>query len=390
MKKVLKISLIASMALSLSCADEIKSVDKFSDMFAHGSANGQIRSMYVGNQSDTVDNSATAIGGMLKYESASLNGISMGYGFNTSSDIGTMSGDGIERNEELSSANRNYTALSEGYLNYSNSNLNLRLGRQVLDTPLADSDDIRMIPNTFEAYVATYKASDFTLMAGNLQRWQGVDAGLDDGWVDTGDTGTWFGGITYASDIEVNAWFYSVGKLTNALYADISYTQEVDKDISLSIAGQYLNETEADNSGIEASIYGASVGLEAYGLGLSLAYNKSTKVESKASFAGFGGGTMFTSMDTMIIDEITFDSDAEALVIGASYTISGIDLSYAYGDFAGEDSSATKAHVIEQDLVLEYGVNDNLAVAAIYVVFADKEDSANDWNLAQLIVTYDF
>jgi len=33
--------------------------------------------------------------------------------------------------------------------------------------------------------MATYELNDFIFTAGDLQRWQGYDAGLDDGWVDT-------------------------------------------------------------------------------------------------------------------------------------------------------------------------------------------------------------
>ena len=370
--------------------ENIKPVDQFDDTFTQGTTTGYGRSMYLGNQSNSGDNFAIAVAGMLKYQSASLNGFSIGYGFNTSKDIAALSGKGNEINTELSSVYRDYTAFSEAYINYSYSNLNLRLGRQVLDTPLADSDDIRMIQNTFEAYVATYEVSNFTLMAGKLEKWQGVDAGLDNRWVLTGDAGTWFGGITYSSDIEINAWLYNVSKLTKARYTDVTYTQEIDKDMSLSIAGQYLKETEVENSGIEAKIYGASVALETNTFGLNLAYNKSTKIETKASFSGFGGGAMFTSMDYMIIDEITLDSDAQAIVIGASYAISDFDFSFAYGNFTSEDSSATKAHIVEQDIALEYIVYDNIVATAIYVDFADKENSANDWKQTRLMIGFDF
>ena len=53
--------------------------------------------------------------------------------------------------------------MAEAYINYKYDTLNFRAGRQVLNTPLADSDDICMIQNTFEAYVATYN-----LWSGNL------------------------------------------------------------------------------------------------------------------------------------------------------------------------------------------------------------------------------
>ena len=392
MKNILKLSLVTCMAISFLNAQDVKSEGSLSE----GKVTGEIRSKYLGVSSDAQDNHATAIGAMIKYESASLYDMSAGFGFNTSEDIGSLSGDRSknERNPELSSSNGEYTVLSEAYLNYSNSNLNVRLGRQVVDTPLADSDDIGMIANTFEAYMATYELSNITLTAGNLQKWQGVDTGLDDGWLDTGDTGTWLGGITYSSDVEASAWFYSVGGLTNAIYADVSYTQKINDDTSLNIAGQFINEAEVDNSGVEANIIGASLGLEVQGLGLSLAYNQSSKADAKASFSGFGGGTLFTNMDIMIIDEITEDRDAQAFVIGASYAISHLNLSYAYGNFTGDANSlSAKEHIVEQDIILEYELNENLALEVIYVMSSDEESSVDtgfDFNSAEVKLSYVF
>lgn len=380
MKNIVKLSLVACMAISFLNAEEAK-------------INGQIRSGYVGVDGHNEDNYATALGGMIKYESASLYDINAGFGFTTTQDVDFMSGKDDKRNEELSSAKGDYTVLGEAYLNYSNSNLNVRLGRQVVDTPLADSDDIRMVANTFEAYMATYELPNMVLTAGNLQRFQGFDAGLDDGWVKTGEDGTWLAGLAYSSTIELNAWFYDISKLTQAIYVDAGYTHEISSDISLNVAAQYLNESEVNNSAIEASIYGASVGVESNGLGLSLAYNNSARSDGKGSFSGFGGGTLFTSMDTMILDEITQDSDAQAFVVGASYAISHMNLSYAYGNFTAEDSASAKEHIVEQDIILEYEVNENLALEAIYVLSSDEESSVDteyDFTITQVMLKYNF
>jgi hypothetical protein len=55
-----------------------------------------------------------------------------------------------------------------------------RIGRQLIDTPLANTDDIRMHPNTFEAAIATYSGIDkTTLIGGCIKRWAGYDSGDD-------------------------------------------------------------------------------------------------------------------------------------------------------------------------------------------------------------------
>jgi len=51
-------------------------------------------------------------------------------------------------------------------------NLLLKIGRQELDTPFADSDDIAMIPNSFEAAIFTsnYLANS-SIFLGYIKRW---------------------------------------------------------------------------------------------------------------------------------------------------------------------------------------------------------------------------
>lgn len=382
-------------------AKEVSSVNKLENIFKDGKVSGELRSMYAAYDKKAVSETdvyATAVGGELKYETASLYGFSAGAAFITSQDLSFATGDKNKgrQNDELSSSSGAYTELSEAYINYAYNGLNLRAGRQVLDTPLADSDDIRMIKNTFEAYVATYEISNFTFMAGNLRNWQGVDAGLDNKWSNkTGENGTWFGGISYASDfVDANAWYYNVTKLTHAAYADIDFHYNLNDDVLIHTTFQYLNEKELNDSNTSADIYGALVELEAYGLAVNVAYNKARKINGKSSFSGFGGGTLFTSMDTMILDEIAQDRDANAIVGAIEYNISDFGFVYAYGSFNGDkDSGGNKAHIVEQDMGIEYSLNDNFSASAYYIISSDEESSTKtsyDWERTQVTLTYSF
>jgi len=426
MNKLLKISLTTAMILSVSYAEdnvvekrdripsvkkaigtvgetEVKKIDRvnqFKHMFSDGKVTGQIRTVYAGyeqKKDGEADTYATALGGTLKYELASLYGFNGGIAFKTSQDLLFATGEKekAKHNPELSSSKGNYTELTEAYVNYKYKDFNFRAGRQVIDTPLADSDDIRMISNTFEAYIATYEFNNFSFMAGNLQKWQGSDAGLDDGWVSAGENGTNFGGISYDDKLlEFSVWYYNITKSTNAFYADIGINYQFNNDYSIHGGVQYLNESQLDNSGVEAEIYGVMAEFVAYDLGFNLAYNKSNKKTDKESFSGTGGGTMYTSMDTMIIDEITKDRDVSAVVAGLSYSINDFNLLYAYGDFKGDrDSQGKQAHIVEQNIGLEYNANDEFVVAAIYVIEEDKENSLkteNDFNRAQVMINYNF
>lgn len=388
----------------LVVADEIIEAEKeattINEMFEEGKISGEIRSMYAGYDLKKIgekDTYATAIGGHLKYELAELNGFSAAAAFAISHDIGFATGDeGVKQNPELSSSDGEYSVLREAYLNYNGGDFNFRAGRQLIDTPLADSDDIRMIANTFEAYIASYQLSNFSFMAGKLQKWQGYDADLESGWVRAGEDGTWFGGVNYADDItRANAWYYNVTKLTNAAYFDLTLGYEISSDISISAGVQYLNESEISSSATKADIYGALAELSAYNFTFGAAYNSSSKNADSGSFSGFGGGALFTSMDTMILDEITYDRDAEAVVGSISYEIDDLTLTYAYGDFSGgADGLGNRAHIVEQNIGAQYSViKDKLLVHAIYAVRNDKESLAktdNDWSRFQLMAAYSF
>lgn len=368
----------------------------FSDMFKNGKTTGQIRAIYAGYdfKNDT-DTHATSIGGQLKYELAELNGFNGAVAFYTANDIDSATGSGANHNNELSSTKGNYTDVTEAYINYKYDGFNFRGGRQVIDTPLADSDDIRMIPNTFEAYIASYTLEHFTFLAGNLQKWQGYDAGLDNGWQKAGTDGTWMASVSFEEDnINASAWYYNITKSLDAYYADGSYNYEIDQDSSVTLNAQVLIEKELNNSANEADIYGASADATFYGFGVHAAYNKAIVATGKQSFSGFGGGALFTSMDTMILDVIAVDRDADAIVGGISYVYDDLNLFYAYGDFRGDkDSTEQKAHIVEQNLGFEYDLNENFRISTIYAVDENKEvpsDAGTNFDRLQVMAAYNF
>ena len=391
MKKIITLSLIS---LNLLASQTISS--SIEDMFNNGSLSGEIRTLHSSYTNDNSENSyATAIGGSLNYELANYNGFSGGVEFRTSQDINLLTGEGDKFNDELSSVNGNYNQLTQAYISYEYENLKLSVGRQLLDTPLADSDDIRMIANSFEAYILTYKLNDFSFVAGNVQKWQGVDAGLDDGWIKTAKYGVNLAAVLYTNDtIEATLWYYNITKVSNAIYSDITTTLELSKDFSLDLALQYLDESELNDSGVEATIYGVSTSLDYNNFGFTLAYNHSSKVDGKSSFSGFGGGTLYTSMDSKILDEIVQDRDADSIMVSVSYELDNLSLSYAYGDFSGDKNSLGKeAHIVEQNFCLEYALSDDLTLSSTYAIDDNKDDSSsedfNDKNL-RFFASYSF
>jgi len=369
---------------------EVTEVDKIKKMFKKGKVSGQLKMMY-SEVAAPGEAFATAIGGIIKYELAAYHGFNAGAAVYTSYDIPFASGEGAKHNSEMSSDVGHHTDMSEAFVNYRYEALNFRAGRQVLDTPLADSDNVRMIQNTFEAYVATYKISGLEFMAGNIQRWHGSGAGLELGWLETGTDGTNFAGVAYADGVEFDVWYYNITDLAQVAYFDVGIEYNVNETFLLHAMVQYLNESELGNSATAASIYGTLVELVAYDIGLNIAVNKSEKRTGKESFSGFGGGTLFTNMDTMTIDAITLDREALSYILGVVYSYDDLEFLYAYGDFDGESNSrGEKAHIVEQNIGIGYNFNEEFVVGAIYVTQDDKIDSLNSWSRFQVALNYNF
>lgn len=369
---------------------ELSEVNRVKKMFKKGEISGQIKLSYA-DVAEPGNAYATAVGGIVKYELAEYRGFNAGVALYSSNDIGFASGEGAKRSSELSSDVGNHADISEAYINYKYKDFSLRAGRQTLNTPLADTDDIRMIQNSFEAYVAKYNYSGIEFMLGNIQQWHGFDAGLEDGWSKTGEEGTNFVGVSYADTLEFNSWFYNITQMSNASYFDIGVEYALNSDMLIHTMVQYLHESEIGDSGVSASIYGALFEFVLYDIGFNIAFNKSQKNADRESFSGFGGGALFTNMDTMIIDEIAKDREALAYVAGVSYRYGDLEFLYAYGDFLGErDSSDTLAHISEQNIGLGYSFSEKFVAGVLYVIEKDFQDSANNWNRAQVALSYNF
>lgn len=369
---------------------EISEVDKLKRMFQEGAGSGQFKVIY-STAPDVNEPYATAIGGILKYELASYHGLNAAVATYISYDMPFASGEGIKHSNELSSSEGDYVDVAEAYINYKRDGFKMRLGRQTLDTPLADTDDIRMIQNSFEAYTLAYDLDGFAFMLGNIQTWSGYDAGLDNGWVKTGENGVNFGGVSYDEVLQFDAWYYNITGLSDTFYIDLGYEFIVKKDIHFRCMGQYLDERELDNSATAAKIYGFLTDFYFGDFEFYFALNQSEKIANKGSFSGFGGGTLYTSMDTMILDNITYDREALASVGGLLYSFEDAQILYAYGDFFGQaDSLGNHAHIVEQNMGLGYYIDEEFIVGFIYALQDDLIVAENSWSRAQLMLNYNF
>lgn len=378
MRKTIGMSCVAFVALNGATIDEA---------FKSGKVSGQVRAAYV-DQDNAVDTDTygTSLGGILKYETGDWNGLKLAVGAYISQKIGFATGDNEKANNDLfASSAESYAYVGEAYVDYTLGDVNLKVGRQLIDTPFADTDDIRMHPNTFEAAIATYSGIDkTTVVGGYVKRFAGYDSGDDiskfkrlDG---ANSNGAAVVGIMNESieNLALQGWYYSIDELANALYTDGVYIIPFSETMGLELTAQYANFSEKKESGMDGNVYGIGGAFNVGALTLGAAYNKSSSDNGKSISNGFGGGPYLTSMEEMTIDSL---EDAKAYQLSAELDladagIEGLTLTALYGSFK---SSPMDWNVQESDFIATYEISESLMAEISYAVIDDKnKNTSND------------
>lgn len=378
MKKTLMMSLAAIAALNASSIDEA---------FAAGKASGQIRAAHVTQDNEASnDTYGTSIGGVLKYETAAWNDIKFGVAAYVSQKLGFATGNDAKTNLDFfDEEGKSYAYVGEAYLDYTIDDFNLRVGRQQIDSPFADTDDIRMHPNTFEAAMATYTGlAGTTLLGGYVTRWAGYDSGDEkstfkelDGVNGESNGAVVIGALNESiENLSVQGWYYGADKIADLYYADAAYGIAFSEETGLELSAQYARFNEKRDSGADGSVYGIGAALSAGPVTLGAAYNRSSNDEGKASPIGFGGGPYMTSMEEWTIEGMNdvkaYQLSAELDMAGAG--IEGLTLSALYGSFKS-DTDGTK--IREFDVIAAYELSERVWADAGYASIDDCNNNAD-------------
>jgi imipenem/basic amino acid-specific outer membrane pore len=359
---------------------------------AHGSVigdqnlSGELRlgSIHVKSDAEeTPANYATALAGQLKVETPTYHGFMLGAALYFSQDLSPLSGDADagKFNDELSSASGEYGVLAEAYVTYRHGALQLRLGRQRIDTPYADSDDIRMTPNSFEGIMMTQKLGPWALAGGYLTRWQGPDAQAYR-FVDLLESGDGVAMLSagYGTDrLEANFWYYGLLDVADVFYGNLSMAQSYAGGLESHAALQYVRQKECNSSGIKATLYGVDMGLDYRGATLGLAYNYLDIEDGYGYFGGFGGGVGFVNMDeTTAGAELIGERGGRFKVMGeydfGAVGLEGLSVGYHYGEFLGHGMTGK---VVEHNLILSYAPRQQWALEAIYAALDDRRSAVD-------------
>ncbi len=317
-----------------------------SDSIRHTLVSGNLRLGYIDRDEEGEHSHAAATGGHVSVTSLIRRGLRAGGTVYTTQKAGSG-----KNGEFFDSDGGGYTMIGQAWLAAEFDHNTLKAGRFSLDTPHADSDDIRMIPNNFQGIVFTNKSLPGTVFhALHLDKWAGVDADTPEKFTtlpgSVNAIGMAYDGIR---DLTLQTWHYDTSGFARLVYAEAFYaTSRFQFGVQL---GRQSDRT-TDNSGPDADISGIMAGASVGDFTFSTAYNKVSGIATN----GFGGGPWFTSADDHTIADV---ENQEAITFKAAYAPNDRLSVYLRNTHLhhGED---------ETDYSVSFAFNEDIAASFVY------------------------
>ncbi len=303
----------------------------------YGTVTGQSRLYYFTQRNRTdqkgFDNikESLAVGGYLKYESPwladHLGFAAAAYGTApVTSELNKRSQGGTGL---LTSKNYGFLALGEAYLKARVGKTEFRLWRQRIDTPFINSNDSRMLAQTYEAY--GFKSADLdtaTLSLYWVDKEKARDTELFKSMTDlAGVTGSDGGVLMTGADwkpmdkLSTRFWNYYAPDMDNTFFAQAGYTFDVEEDLSYGILFQGVDQRHVGDAvrgfynGAEAGIKGD---VKVNGVTLELG---GTIVDNSASIRNsWGTYPFFNNLMSYAFNR----AGEKALYLGAAYDFSRV------------------------------------------------------------------
>lgn len=254
------------------------------NFISDGKVSGYIRAQEWTNRNfynGTADTDTFAVGGKLKAESGSVDNFSVGAAFYTSHTPQSTRDTPLNYDPTLGT---DIDTVGELYVNYRNDWLNVRGGRQSIETPFANSADYRMVPALYEGITAEVKpAQNVSLSFGRIWGYKNwVGSGFDrtnnetdgpfakSGLSGLTTDGFWYAGAHAMTDIgsmqlTSQLWYYN--------FTDIAHLAFLDEKLALPASGrfkpfigfQYANEKEGGAAilgAVHSTPYGLKIGAD--------------------------------------------------------------------------------------------------------------------------------
>ena len=395
-----------------------KEANSFDTMFDYADAFGKLRLAYI-DSAHKISNTpketkhATAFGSEFGFNTASLHDFSFHLSAYVSQGINTLNPSADKRNEDFFDVyGKSFIYIGEASLDYNSEIFQTRLGRVRVDTPYANSDDIRMAPNTFEgAWANIDYTSTLKTQLLYFNKWAGYDSQDEDALmsqnefkslVDDDSFGMVGASLTYeyAKNSEASFWYNYIDSMAAIAYAEVVGIYFINGEgFHIDYGVQASNIQELDNSKVDGNVLGTMAIMHYNGAFLGGAYNISYSDEGKYTTNGFGGGPYYTSLDEATISAISegaatsgkpaTDNDAEAFRIGGGYEfenigLDGLVVELVYGELYNDHGK-----IKEKDVIVTYEVSDRWYVEATYTDYKSSCDN-NTFDRALVRVDYNF
>jgi hypothetical protein len=333
----------------------------------YGQIFGQSRTFYVNRAyTDSLTNkrSSLATGGYIGYKSPTLSGLSLGvalygtYGFDMHDQTAKVAGKTLYDPSLYGDNFENYGFVGQAYLNYAYGKTNLKVGRQQLDTPMAGSDDARMLPNLFEAVVlSNTDIEDTTLILAHVTKETvgtfgnvygtagalslqsgyglGYKLGTDGNFATMGEialgagtdtAGVTAGAIVYQGieGLTLTAWDYYAHDILNAVYlqADYGWNCLLSDKVKMNASAQYINESDIGDSlagTVDSNYWAVKLGSTYENLNVYGAYSQtgdSTGSMNGGILTPWGGMPAFTQG---MVTRHQFFANTQSWKVGGTY-----------------------------------------------------------------------
>ncbi|NWF66542.1 MAG: outer membrane porin, OprD family, partial [Campylobacterales bacterium] len=333
--------------------------------------------------------------------------------FYTTNGLGLNEDDGREVNSLMFNPDGDsFSLLGQAYVSYKIANTQFKVGRQQIDTPLAGSDDIRMIPNLFEAYLlVNTDVKDTTLIAAHVTKMSGMpDSSANGSKFESMSDAAGLGGIVgnesvtavaaiYAGipNTTIQVWDYYANEMLNAIYADIVYENKATEDLTLTLAGQYYTYKEQGKvkdagAKVNYNVMGAKIALasEKSGLTGTVAYNQvSDDPTSTPVFGAWGGYPEYAFAEEFWMYSMGAEMfDGSVVKAGLDFDLGTVGfadrtLSAAY---VGFDGRTVDVDVYDVAYTCEAFKNLNMKVAYEYQEYSND----NENSLIKVVGKYSF
>jgi len=390
--RTLSLAVASLLASQIAVADEVKKND--------WSLEGNIRTAFISDTNDKKGSEEThdlAVSGSITLLAPKVKGFTVGATLYTTQPLF-----GQQTNNFLTETDGgSYSYLGEAYITGAVfGKTSVILGRKIIDTPFADSDDIGMTPNSFEVYlVQNNDIENITFTAGRVTKWAGVDAPTRGKFTNITDgDGVSVTAVNYADKdlgIEAQAWYYNLdnftsqtdsyyfnettklyeNKVTNSSTSDIgiayidgAYSLELDKQSSVVLSAQFVQFLQLNGAKQDGSAIGVQAEYTFDALNVAVAYNQADG--DIAPTNGFGGGPFYASADILTIADSGQDSTAWR--VSGSYDIDKkTSISLGYAGLTPKNGS----DLSEIDVSASYAYNDNFSLDLYIESWTTQQDS---------------